>query len=363
MHFGIITDHNPNEHRVVLSPYAVEELIGAGHQVTIEKGAGERARFSDANYERYGATIAYSQEEAWMRPDMVLRFRPPKLEETELMREGQTFAGYVELPLITRATREAYSRKKLNMLALEEMVDDHERWPLLAPLSMIAGRMLPQIAARYLETFEGGRGKLLMGVPGVAPCEICVIGAGTLGTTATLMFQRMGARVTALDHSHHQLEKLERVSHGALATLSASPGHINRVVTFCDVLVLAIHSETGVCEKIITREHLKKMQSRALIIDASITQGGAAETSRPTEVLNPTYIVDDVIHHCVPNITATVSRTTSRAVASALVPYLLRFAEQPQQQAMSRYKEFETGLVCIEGVMRRKYEHLADDEE
>jgi len=331
--------------------------------VTVESGAGELARFSDADYEHYGASIAYSREEAWLRPDMLLRFHPPDLAEVELMREDQIFGGYLEAPLIPKRTREAYARRKLTILALEEMVDVQGRWPLLAPLSMICGRMLPQIAARYLETFEGGRGKLLMGVPGVAPCNVAIIGAGMLGTTASKMFQRMGARVTALDHNHQQLEKLEAGSLGALATLPASPGHINRVASFCDVLILAIHSDTGICDKVITREHLKTMQSRSLIIDASITQGGAAETSRPTDVLKPTFIVDDIIHYCVTCITATVARTASRAVVSALVPYLQLFAHYTPEQAIEEVREFDSGLVCLNGTMRRKYEYLGGAEE
>ena len=363
MHFGIIADRNPQEHRVVLSPYGVEELVACGHEVTVEQGAGGRARFSDADYQRFGATIAYSRDEAWLRPDMLLRVRPPELDEVELMRDGQVFGGYLELPLIPKPLREAYKTRKLTMLAFEEMIDEGGRWPLLAPLSMIAGRMLPQIAARYLETFEGGRGKLICGVPGVAPCNIAIIGAGMLGSTATQMFQLMGARVTVLDHDHRQLERLVSNTIGHLTTLSASPGNIGRVVRGADVLILAIHSEMGVCEKIIEREHLKTMQPRSLIIDASITQSGAAETSRPTDVLNPTYIVDDIIHYCVPRITATVARTASRAVASAIVPYLLRFSEQPLDHALATYTEFDTGLVCIDGVMRRKYEYLADIQE
>jgi alanine dehydrogenase len=265
--------------------------------------------------------------------------------------------------LIPRPVREAYTKQKLTILALEEMMDDSDRWPLLAPLSMIAGRMLPQIAARYLETFEGGRGKLLMGVPGVAPCNVAIIGAGMLGRTAAQMFQLQGARVTVLDRAIRRLERLSNMITGHISALSASPGNINRVVRGSDVLILAIHSESGVCEKLINREHLKTMDSRSLIIDASITQGGATETSRPTDVLNPTYIVDDIVHYCVPRITSMVARTASRAVVTALVPYLFLFAEQSPEEAIKKYREFDTGLVCVNGTMRRKYEYLAESGE
>jgi len=243
------------------------------------------------------------------------------------------------------------------------MLDANGHWPLLSPLSMICGRMLPQIAARYLETFEGGRGKLIMGVPGVAPCSIVIIGAGMLGTTATRMFQRIGARVTALDDDHQQLERLDRSAAGHVVTLSAMPGNIRRSVHYADVLILAIHCPTGVCERIITREHLAMMQSRSLIIDASITQGGAAETSRPTNLMNPTYIVDNIIHYCVPNITAAVARTASRAVVSAAMPYLQRLASKGLDHAIEEDKEFATGFVCVEGVMRHKYDFTPGSEE
>lgn len=167
MHFGIIANKNAGEHRVILAPYEVEELVAHGHQVTVDKGVGERARFTDHDYELAGATIAYSREEAWMRPDMLLRICAPLMDELELMRPGQMFGAYIEMPFIPQATRQAYTAKGVTLLALEEMLDETGRWPLLAPLSMICGRMLPQIAARYLETSEGGRGKLIMGVPGV----------------------------------------------------------------------------------------------------------------------------------------------------------------------------------------------------
>jgi alanine dehydrogenase len=138
-----------------------------------------------------------------------------------------------------------------------------------------------------------------------------------------------------------------------MATLSASPGNVSRVCTGSDVLILAIHSPTGMCDKILFRNDLKRMQPRSLIIDASITQGGAAETSRPTDVTNPTYIVDNIVHYCV----TTVCRTASRAVASALVPYLLKFADHSIEQAIAEHREFDTGLICVNGKMRRKYDY------
>ena len=358
MHFGIVSNIKADEHRVILAPYEVEELVSRGHQVTIEKGVGERARFSDSDYEQGGATVAYSKEEAWMRPDVILRICPPTIEELDLMREGQIFAGYVEMPFLPQSTRKAYVEKKLTLLALEEMADDGGSWPILAPLSMICGRMLPQVAARYLETSEGGRGKLIMGVPGVAPCNVSIIGAGLLGTTATQIFQLMGARVTVLDQDHRKLEQISRNTVGFLTTLSANPGNINRICRGSDVLILAIHSETGICDKIIKREHLKTMSPRAVIIDASITQGGAAETSRPTTVSDPTFIVDDIIHYCVPSITSTVARTASRAVSTAVLPYMQLFAENSMEQAIASFREFDTGLICVEGSMRRNYQQF-----
>jgi alanine dehydrogenase len=336
----------------------VEELVAAGHAVTVERGAGQRARFSDEDYEKCGAKIAYSADEAWIRPEVILRFRPPSVEEIVRMREGQVFASYVELPFIPPSTLHAYSDAKISLLAFEDVVDDHGRWPLLAPLSIICGRMLPQIAARYLETFEGGRGKLIMGAPGVSPCNVSIIGGGMVGSTAAQMFQMMGARVTVLDHDHNQLERIERTRQGHLATLSASPGNISRVCIGSDVLVLAVHSATGVCPKIVHREHLARMQPRSLIMDVAITQGGACETSRPTDVLNPTFVVDNIVHYCVTRISATVARTASRAVASALVPYLLKFAEHTLEQAIAEHREFDTGLICVNGKIRRKYDYI-----
>lgn len=356
MHFGIISDAHPHEHRVPIAPYGVEELIANGHTVTIERGAGSRAQFSDADYENKGANIAFSKEEAWMRPDMLLRIRPPSGDEIGLMHAGQMFGAYMEWPFLPQMTQKAYCDKGISLLAFEEVTDERGRWPLLAPLSIICGRMLPQIAARLLETFEGGRGKLLMGAPGVAPCNVAIIGGGLLGTTAARMFQALGARVTLLDQDHARLEHIELTFDGHITTLSASPGNISRVCRGSDVIILAIHCPEGVCPKIIKRDHLATMQPRTVIIDASITQGGACETSRPTDVLNPTYLVDNIVHYCVPRITATVARTASRAVNSALVPYLIKLASYPISEAIENHVEFDTGLICVDGALRRRYD-------
>jgi alanine dehydrogenase len=362
MHFGIVADSYAQEHRVVLAPYGVEELVSNGHQVTIERGAGLRAQFTDEDYAKCGAQVAYSREEAWIRPDVLLRIRPPSVDEVQLMHAGQTFGGFIELALAPPQTREAYIQRQISLMSFEEVVDDNGSMPLLAPLSIICGRMVPQIAAHYLETFQGGRGKLLMGAPGVAPCNVSIIGAGTLGETCGRIFQALGARVTMLDHNHARLLQAERTKAGYLTTLDAGAGNISRVVRGSDVLVLAIHSPGGVCDKVIRREHLLTMQPRSLIIDASITQGGAAETSRPTDVLNPTFTVDDITHYCVPRITSLVARTTSRAISVALTPYLLWFARHTITQAIEEHREFDTGLVCINGNLRRQYEFLGGNQ-
>jgi alanine dehydrogenase len=362
MHFGIVADAHPHEHRVPIAPYGVEELITNGHTVTIERGAGSRAQFTDADYENKGANIAFSKEEAWMRPDMLLRIRPPSSDEIQMMHEGQLFGAYVEWPFIPQMTQKKICDAGISLLAFEEVFDQRDRWPLLAPLSIICGRMLPQIAARLLETFEGGRGKLLMGAPGVAPCNVAIIGGGLLGTTAARMFQTLGARVTLLDQDHARLEYIEQTFDGHITTLSASPGNIGRICRGSDVIILAIHCPEGVCPKIIRREHLSTMQPRTVIIDASITQGGACETSRPTDVLNPTYLVDNIVHYCVPRITSTVARTASRAVNSALVPYLIKLAAHSLDEAIRTHVEFDSGLICVNGKLRRVYEQQDGEE-
>jgi alanine dehydrogenase len=361
MHFGMVADHNPLEHRVPLSPYGVQELTAHGHKVTVERGAGALSRFTDEDYLANGAEIAYNPEEAWLRPDVLVRIKPPTEVEAKQLRPGQVFMAYVELPFLPAGTRQAYTDAAASLLAFEEMRDYLGRWPLLAPLSMICGRMIPQIAARYLETFEGGRGKLLYGATGVSPCNVAVIGAGTLGLTACQMFQALGTRVTILDTDMDALEHIERdfFGHGFVTTLYSDQGNIGRVLRGSDVVVTAIHASQGACPKLIKREHLATMAPRAVIIDASITQGGVAETSRPTTLTDPIFLVDDIVHYCVPNITAAVARTASRAVSAALAPYLLRFAELPLEEAIAAYREFDTGLIVINGKLRHKYEDFA----
>ncbi|OGK08924.1 MAG: hypothetical protein A2Y63_03295 [Candidatus Riflebacteria bacterium RBG_13_59_9] len=349
MDFGIPKEIRRGEYRVGMTPTGVRVLVDSGHRVYCEKGCGDDAGFSDSEYNSCGADIVFSREEVYGRGDVICKIKAPTPEEYELIREGQILGGFMHLLVAPRSLIDVLVDKKITTLCYEEMTEE-EYAPLRAPASEIAGRMMPQIAARYMETSAGGRGKLLMGTPGVPAAVVGIIGGGVFGYHAALTLIQAGAAVLVLDTNFRKLQQLDRDCHGHVNTLMSTDRSIRKLVTFADVVIGAAHRPGETAPKLITNDMLKEMMPRALIIDAAIDQGGIAESSRPTTLSDPVYAVSGVLHFCVPNLTSNVARTASRAHTNALVPLLqqLTSASEPLQVVEERVI-FRSGAFIIDG--------------
>jgi alanine dehydrogenase len=349
MDIGIPKERRPFEYRVGLPPAGVNLFRKFGHTVYVEANAGEGAGFTDDEYTGAGAKVVYTPEEAFGRAELVLKFARPLHDELEMMQQGSTFAGFLHLAAARQDKIDAMLSKELTALAYEQIEESDGYKPVLSPLSQIGGRMAAQIAARLMQNDHGGRGILLGGVAGVPPAEVVIIGAGTVGATAADTFIRLGAHVTVLDVNLRRLQQLMERTNYPVVTMLATSHNIERTCAYADVLVGAVLVPGARAPIVLTRETVRKMKPRSLLIDMSIDQGGCSETSRPTNHGSPTYEEEGVIHYCVPNISGVLGRTASHALFLGAYPYLAGIAEHGIESALDRMPALERGLNTMAG--------------
>ncbi len=353
MNIGIPRERRPFEFRVGLSPAGAEMLTQNGHTVFVEHEAGAGAGFSDASYQDAGAKLVYSSEEALGRADLVIKVARPLQEEIDMLRPGSMLAGFLHLASARMDKIEGLLQKKITAIAFEQIQAPDGSLPVLRPFSQIGGAMAAQIAARLLQNNWGGKGILLGGVPGVAPAEVVVIGAGVVGTYATQTFVGMGAHVTVLDRDLAALQRLwDRFS--CITTLISTRRNIERCVAFADVLVGAVLVPAERAPVLVTRKMVQTMKPRSVIMDISIDEGGCVETSRPTTHEHPVYVEEGILHYCVPNMPGTVARTATHAFVNSAMPYIMDIATNGLEAVLNN-PSIEAAVNMYDGEAR----HLA----
>ncbi|HSL31878.1 MAG TPA: alanine dehydrogenase [Anaerolineales bacterium] len=348
MNIGIPKERRPFESRVGLPPAGVEILTQHGHQVYVEHEAGVGAGFADREYETAGARLVYSPEEVFGRADLMLKVARPLKEELEWFRPNTALAGFLHLASAREDKTAVLLEKKITSIAYEQIEEPDGSRPVLRPLSQIGGAMAAQIAARLLQNNWGGKGILMGGVPGVPPAEVLVLGAGVVGTYATQMFLGMGAHVTVIDHNLAALQNLWDRFPG-IVTMISTPRNIERATSFADVVVGAVLSPGQRAPMLITREMVRRMKPRSVIMDISIDQGGCVESSRPTNHERPVYIEEGMLHYCVPNMPAAVARTATHAFVNAAMPYILEIASLGADEAIKGTPAIEKAVNTHNG--------------
>jgi alanine dehydrogenase len=330
MDIGIPRERRDMDHRVGLGVNSVAQLTAHGHAVYVEQDAGAAAGFSDEAYQRAGASIVYTAEDVYLRGKMICRVSTPSMEELEWIRPGQLICGFAHLSAASTPRMQRLLKSGATVVAYEMLREPDGSRPILRPFSEIGGRLVPQIAAWLLQSPEG-KGVLLSGIPGLAPAEVTILGAGEVGFNAARAFAGLGAQVTVLDEPR-RLAELDRIFDvpGRIRLHYAYPRQLARAVAYADVLVGAVLRPGQRAPQLVTERMVKDMRPGSVIIDVSIDQGGCVETSRPTTIRDPSFVKHEVIHYCVPNFTALVARTASRALSNVVRPYLLQLARDPQ---------------------------------
>ncbi len=356
MNISIPMEHRPFEYRVGMAPKGLHLLTRhGGHTCFVEHNAGLGSGFSDQDYQNAGARIVYSRDEAFLRGDMILKVQRPTDEELGWMRQGQILAGFLTLQSAQRNKIETLLKKRVTAVSYEQIEEPDGERPVMKPLSQIGGRMCAQIAARCLENDAGGKGILLGGVPGVAPAEVVIIGAGVVGIEATRAFLGAGASVYVLDHDLRKLQRVERMFTGRVVTMTAHPYNIAQACTFADVLVSCVRIPGKRAPIVVTREMISEMRPRSLIMDISIDEGGSVETSRPTSHDQPTYVKEGLIHYCVPNIPGVVARTATHAYLNAAWPYIQLLASEGIESVKANNPTLAKGVTTHNGRILDQY--------
>lgn len=348
MNIGVPKETRPFEYRVGLSPAGVEMLTQHGHHVYVEHEAGVGAGFSDQEYEAVGARISYSADEVFARADFLVKVARPTKEEIDWLRPGTTIAGLLHLASSRRDKVDVLLEKKITSIAYEQIQLADGSRPVLRPFSEIGGSMTATVAARFLQCNRGGKGILLGGLPGVPPAEVVILGSGVVATYATRAFLGLGAHVTVIGKELPELQKmLEQFP--SIATMMSTKRNIEKAAAYADVLVSAVLVTGQRAPILVTREMVRAMKPRSVIIDVSIDEGGCFETSRPTTHELTTYIEEGVIHYCVPNMPGVIARTATHAFVNAAMPYLVEIANRGVEAAIAADPALEKGINTHNG--------------
>ncbi len=343
MRIGVPREIKIGETRVSMTPSLCRRCVQLGARVVVERGAGGSAGFSDAEYRAAGATIAASAERVWSASDLILKVKEPLPEEYERMGEGQTLFTYLHLAAGAELAR-VLMKKRILGIAYETVEGGDGQFPLLKPMSQIAGRLSIQIGAYFLQTQHGGSGVLLGGIPGTMPGHVVVVGAGNSGAHAVQMAVGMGARVTALDLDTRKLEALDMEYRGRVITLMSNPGNIEHAVEDADLLIGAVLIPAAKAPTVVTRKMVARMRPGSVIVDIAIDQGGCIETVRPTSHEEPVYRETGVIHYAVPNMPALVGRTSTLALTQATEPYVAMLVQKGVERALAEHEGISRGV-------------------
>ncbi|MBF0787166.1 MULTISPECIES: alanine dehydrogenase [unclassified Streptococcus] len=349
MLIGIPKEIKNNENRVALTPAGVQSLVTQGHQVVIETGAGLGSGFTDANYETQGAKILSTAKEVWAS-ELVVKVKEPLPEEYGFLRQDLLLFTYLHMAAAPELANAMLASKTTGIAY--ETVTDNGQLPLLTPMSEVAGRMAVQIGAHFLTKQEGGSGILLGGVPGVPKGKVTIIGGGVVGTHAARIALGLGAQVTILDISAKRLSALEEIFGNQIQTLMSNPFNIETSVRDADVVIGAVLLPGAKAPKLVTENMVKQMRSGSVIVDVAVDQGGVVETAdHVTTHDDPIYEKHGVLHYAVANIPGAVARTSTIALTSVTLPYIVKLANQGFKKAILEDDGFRQGVTTYQGLI------------
>ncbi len=351
MQIGVPRETGRHERRVGLTPWAVEQLVRRGHGVVVEQSAGSAARFADQEYEAAGATIVYSREEAYKRAELVCSVAVIAAADVDLLPPEATLLGFHHLAVAPRGTVERLRDLKITAIGYELVKDATGSRPILRTMSEMAGEMAVFVAAHYLQNEEGGRGILLGMVPGIAPPTVLILGAGTVGRSAATRALAIGAHVIVLDEDLAKLRGINRDLGRQVVTQLVTPDRLSRYTAIADVVIGAVLIPGARAPFLVTEAMVRQMRAGSVIVDASIDQGGCVETSRPTTLHDPIFVTHDVVHYCVPNMTANVARTASRALSDAVLGPVTALAGKGIGRALREDPGLSAGVYLFGGAV------------
>lgn len=352
MIIGVPKEIKTDEYRVALTPAGVRELAGAGHRVVIERGAGVGSSISDADYVANGATIVERADDLWAQSEMVLKVKEPVAEEYARLgaHPNQVLFTYLHLAA-SRECTEALVAANNVAIAYETVRLRDGSLPLLTPMSEVAGRMAPLVGAYHLMRPGGGHGTLIGGVPGVAPANVVVIGAGVSGLAAATMAAGLHANVKILDRNLERLRQVDIHFDGRVETIASSTLAIEEACLDADIVIGAVLVVGAKAPKLVSNELVGRMRQGSVLVDISVDQGGCFEATRPTTHTNPVFEVNGSIFYCVANMPGAVPATSTKALSNATLPYVLELARHGWRDAVIADDALAEGVNVVNGAV------------
>jgi alanine dehydrogenase len=351
MIIGVPREVKIEEFRVGITPFGARDLTHEGHTILVETNAGAGSGFHDEEYQKAGAAVV-SKKQIFDQSDLIVKVKEPVPPEFELIREEQAIFTYLHLAP-NRQLTEVLLRKKVAGFGYETLTKDGAL-PLLAPMSEIAGRMAPLMAAYYLQRFKGGSGILATGASGVKPGKIVIIGAGVVGTNAARVASNLGMETVVMNKGTERLRKIDEMFMGRVKTLPVTTQTIAEEIRDADIIIGAVLVPGGRTPIIISRHLLGTMKKGSVIVDVAVDQGGCIETSRPTTHDDPVYEVDGIIHYCVANMPGAYPRTSTLALTNATLPYVKIMASEGIRKAVQTDAAIRSALNTYHGKIVNK---------
>jgi alanine dehydrogenase len=348
MRVGVPREVKNREYRVALTPAGVTELVRAGHEVLVERGAGEGSSIPDADYTAAGARTVAEADDVWADADLLLKVKEPIEEEYHRLRRGQTLFTYLHLAASKECT-DALVASGTTAIAYETVQTADGALPLLAPMSEVAGRMAPQVGAHSLERAHGGRGVLLGGVSGVYAAKVVVIGAGVSGMNAAAIALGMQAEVVVLDRDIDKLRAADRIYQGHLQTVASNAYEVERAVLDADLVIGAVLVAGAKAPVLVSNELVSRMKPGSVLVDIAVDQGGCFEDTRPTTHDDPTFRVHDSVFYCVANMPGAVPNTSTHALTNVTLPFVMELANEGTAAAVAGNRALAHGVNVVDG--------------
>ncbi len=343
---GVPKEIKADELRVALTPDGTRELVNQGLEVRVQSKAGAGAGIDDEAFANAGAKIV-TREEAWAA-HLVVKVKEPQEEEFGFLRRDMVLFTYLHLAAYPKVG-EALIASGTTGVAYETVQMENGSLPLLAPMSEIAGRLAAQVGAHLLERPHGGSGVLIGGCTGVRPARVIVLGAGTVGWNAARLAAAMDAEVMLLDRSPERLRNLEADRRGRLTSVVSNHALLERLVPTADLLIGAVLTPGGRAPTLVNEQMVKQMKKNSVIVDVAIDQGGCVATSLETTHTNPTVNIHGVQHYAVGNMPGAVPFTSTEALVSVTLPYILVMAGRGLEEAVTERPELLSGLNTVKG--------------
>jgi alanine dehydrogenase len=346
MVIGVPCEIKEHEYRVGITPGGVRELRRDGHRVLVEKSAGIGSGYSDEDYAKEGTEVS-NKNAVFKNSELIVKVKEPLSSEFKFFRKGQSLFTFLHLAPNPELVK-ILLQKHIAAFGYETL-EVNSTLPLLEPMSEIAGKMAPLMAAYYQQKIHGGGGILLTGAHDIAPANVLVLGAGTVGLNAVKIAFNNGARVTVLNRGMEKLREIERIYNGHVKTLTVTDEHIKTEVPQADIVIGAVLVTGARAPRLIPRDLVAKMQKGSVIVDVAVDQGGCVETTRPTTHSNPVYSVNGIIHYAVTNMPGAYPKTSTIALTNRTIPYIKTLARDGIEEALKKDEALKSALNIFRG--------------